>query len=181
MKRVELFLRHVERIGGFTPEYHVLSEAGDSLAAVVVFQGVPQEGALTSFSYGLSLFSNPKWVKSRPELVLSVDSTDIGWALAPGELVRRSEGRVAVSYGSVLEFGGQIAPDSEMSSFVVFACASLESEDLVVRLPIADVQFVQLYPIYSAEARTVERIGAERFIRELGELAFSVTRAPVLV
>lgn len=173
-----MFLRHAERIGGSSPEYQVMSEAGEPLIAVVVFRGIPQPGSLTSFTYGLSLAHHPKWVHYRPELVLSVDSTDIGWALAPGELVRRGRGRVAFAYGSILEFGEPIASDSAMTSFVVYACGSLDAEDLVVELPEANVHFAQLYPIYESEAALVIEIGPEKFLSQLGPDLYNVKRKP---
>jgi hypothetical protein len=179
VKRVEVYLRHVEQVGGPSPEYHVMSEANEPLISAIVFRGVPQSGALTSFSYGLSLVPHHEWVSSRPELVLSVDSTDIGWALAPGELVRRGRGRVPFSYGSILNFGQAIAADSAMSSFVVYACGSIDQRDCLVELPEANVNLVQVYPIYESEAALVERVGAERFLGRLGPNVYNVQRAPL--
>jgi hypothetical protein len=171
-----MFLRHVEGIGGPGPEYQVMSELNEPLIAVVVFRNVPQPGSLTSFSYGLSLATHPKWVHYRPELVLSVDSLDIGWALAPGELVRRGRGRAAFSYGNILNFGEPIANDSAMKSFVVYACGSLDERDLVVKLPEANVHFAQVYPIYESEVALVEEIGAEKFLNRLGPDIYNVRR-----
>lgn len=156
-----------------------MSEANEPLLAVVVFRGVPQPGALTSFSYGLSLGNHREWVNSRPELVLSVDSTDMGWALAPGELVRRGRGRVAFSYGNILNFGEPIADDSAMRSFVVYACGSIDREDLMVELPEANVQLVQIYPIYESEAALVERLGPEKFLGRLGPDIYNAQRKPL--
>jgi Suppressor of fused protein (SUFU) len=178
LKRVEIFLRHVEGIGGRKCEYNIMSDGQEPLVAVVAFRDVPGVGSVTSFSYGLSLGEHPKWLVSRPELVLSVDSSDAGWALAPGELVRRGRGRVGFLYGEVLRFGEPVAGDSAMSSFVVYACASIGAEDLVVRLPGADVHLVQVYPIYDSEISLIERLGVERFFSRLGANVFDVRRAP---
>lgn len=153
-----------------------MSEIDEPLISAVVFRDIPQSGSLTSFSYGLSLQSHPDWTKSRPELVLSVDSLQPAWGLVPGELVRRGRGRVSFSYGNILNFGEPVSDDSAMSSFVVYACASIDQSDLFIELPQANVHIVQIYPIYESEAGLVEQIGPEKFLTNLGNSVYDVHR-----
>ncbi|MDN3576433.1 suppressor of fused domain protein [Chitinimonas viridis] len=178
-EKIDKYFDHVESIAGREGAFFRMEN--DPKIIVSSYVDVPEAGCLTAFSFGLSLADCKEWRYSKPELVISMDSTDIAWALAMGELVRCGWGRCLFSYGEVLDFGRQISEESDMSAFLVFASSSLEVSDLRVDLDDWIVNISQIYPVHKQEVSLIREIGAERFFYDFNIDFFDPRRKPVLV
>src|SRR5262245_23980058 len=118
---IEAFLDQLEELVGMEGEYHLITERREAPGLwSIVFNDTPDVGSLTAFTYGLSSVQHPDWVEGRPELVLTVDSKDINWALALGFIAKFYRGKCPFSYGNVLRVGNAISDESMMSAFLLF-------------------------------------------------------------
>lgn len=179
MKKIEIYLKHIEEICGEGGKFFKISDPGENPPITVVsYPGVPESGCTTAFSFGLSSVAYPEWVNSRPELVISVNSLDSAWPIAMGEIIRNGRGRCAFSYGMILDFGQPIAEDSKISCFLVYACTVLHDSDLAVQLPDRRIHLSQVYPVYKSETSAILEVGAEGFVTALGIDLFDVQRRP---
>ncbi|MBC7450561.1 MAG: suppressor of fused domain protein [Cytophagales bacterium] len=181
--RLERFIEHIEKIFLQEPEiFHFEPASKSSLGGTVfVYHDVPEPGYLTAVTYGLSLYPNKAWVNGRPELIISIESTDINWAKVLGFLVSSYEQQIDFSYGEVLNFGEKISNDSNMDSFFIFAPSILERSDF------ADIDALEykinltgIYPIYSNEIKTIDTIGLEAFMKNKDYDLYSVTRKAIV-
>lgn len=180
MKRnLDKFFNHIESITGREGEFFAIEKNPSIIVAS--YPDVPQEGSLTAFSFGLSEAENKEWRFSRPELMISMDSSDVAWALAMGEVIRNGWGRCLFKFGQIIDFGQGISKESSMSAFLVFSSASLEASDVRVELNGWAVNISQLYPIHSQEVGLINKIGAERFFNECDIDFFNPARPPFML
>ena len=177
---VDQYLEHVAGIAGGDGKFFRCGGDSDLPIIVAAYDAVPEPGCLTAFTFGLSSATHPEWINSRPELVISVNSTDYAWALAMGEMVNRGRSEHLFSYGSILNFGQPVSDESAMSAFLVFACDILEDEDITVSLNDRIVHISQIYPIYTEEISLIKKIGAEKFFSGLDIDFFDIRRPPVI-
>src|SRR6266849_6280104 len=120
-KSSELYLAAVDNLAGGHGKTYEITDAGEANPVlVVVYDGVPEEKVTTGFSFGLSSAHHPEWRFSKPELMISVKSSDHAWPLCMGEIVRNCRDDFLFEYGSVLEFGERVEDDCPMTSFLVF-------------------------------------------------------------
>ncbi|CAL9327449.1 suppressor of fused domain protein [Streptomyces sp. enrichment culture] len=138
----------------------------------IVYDNLP-DGLLTALTYGLSLAEHPDWRDGSPELCLSVNSTNVIWAHAVGFLAEQLRGTCPFSYGSTIDFGERIVPESEMTAFCVFAPLVLDRDDYLgidVGIPGHeghDVINIQgMYPIHEVERQFINEYGLEAFSEE---------------
>lgn len=168
LTRVERYLAHLDQLtGGIEPTFTSVESTHDGLPrlTVLTYEDIPERGMLTALTYGLSLADHADWRLGKPELCLSVASQDKSWALAMGFLAESLRGEAPFCYGNTFGFGEQIAPESAMDAFVVFAPAVLERDDFTGievgdRLPI---NIAGLYPIHAAERLYIGEHGLEAF------------------
>ena len=165
--RLSRFQAHLDAILEREPEVFELESTLPGVASVMclVYREVPQPGSITGVTFGLSEVSPPEWVQARPELLIAVDSTDVAWPLAAGEVANQLRGKRAFAYGEVIDFHGHIAAESAMSAFFVFAPSILERAsyagiDVGGEQP---VEIAGLYPIYDSERAVLSQVGFERF------------------
>ncbi len=129
------------------------------------FENTPEQGLLTRFTYGLSLASHSLWRFGRPELGITVQSSDVGWAVSVAAMAERLRGDCPFEYGNTVNFGEAITHETEMSGFAIFApvfpdekddCAVEVGDDLPVIL-------AGCYPIYRSEMDFISEHGLEEF------------------
>lgn len=131
----------------------------------MIYRDVPEAGHVTGVTYGLSEVAHADWQFGRPELIISVQSTDIAWPLAVGDLANRLRGQCPFCYGNVINLGEQIADESEMSAFFIFAPSILERADFL-NIDVGGSQPVNIagmYPIYDSERARFSELGLESF------------------
>jgi hypothetical protein len=165
--RLSRYLAHLDQVFGVEPEFFPLESAMSSAPKVVcmVYRDIPEAGSITGLTYGLSEISHPEWLLGRPELTISVDSTDLAWPLAVADIANNLRGKCAFCYGDVINFGERISDESEMSAFFIFAPSILEREsflDIDVGGP-QRINLAGMYPIYDTERSIFSKIGLEEF------------------
>jgi Suppressor of fused protein (SUFU) len=179
-RNTEEYFSKIDALAGEQGRYFQITDKGESpVVAVASYNDLPENGHTTSFSYGLSSIPRAEWNHSRPELIISVKSSDNAWALCMGELIREHSRDVLFSYGSILNFQQTISAESAMTAFLVFACTLLDEADLTLVLPDRIVHFSQLYPIYESEIPMISQMGVEKFFWDMGIDFYDVHRLPL--
>lgn len=135
----------------------------------------------TVVTYGLSRVNHEDWKFGRPELCISVESTDDAWQQVAGYLANQLRGEFAFGYGQTINFGGKISQDSDMDAFLIFAPSILEREDyLDIDIGLDyKISIAGLYPIYSRELEKIEVLGLEGFLKHPNFDLYSVKRQAV--
>jgi hypothetical protein len=181
--RIERYLAHLDRLGGgVEPRFFPVESThpGLSRVTVIVYDDLPEPGMITGITYGVSLANHPEWRFGKPELCISVQSSDLNWPLALGHIGETQRGDNPFHFGDTINFGEKITPESDMTAFVIFAPAVLDRSDYTgidvgETLPI---NIAGLYPIHDAERRHIHEHGLEAFWT-LGWDPYDVKREPV--
>jgi Suppressor of fused protein (SUFU) len=184
MSRAQRFLDHLDAVsGGREPRFIPIESTKPGVAnvTVVVYDHVPEPGMTTGITYGLSIVDHPRWTRSRPELSLTVATMDDAWMYVLGEIAERLRGDCPFVYGSTVDVGGSVDPETGLSSFVVFAPSVLNRADYErVELGLNDlVSIVGIYPIHESERRFIIDHGLEEFWRLDWDM-YDVSRGPVV-
>lgn len=177
------FLGHLDSIFRIEPEFHLFDSELPGVPGVtaITYRDIPEPGFITGVTYGLSLVPHDDWVLGRPELIISVESTDIAWPQAVAWLANDLRGRCPFSYGEVINFGEPVSDASAMSSFLVFAPSILEREsylgiDIGGPMPL---NLAGIYPIHESENAVIDQIGLEAFWHHPTFDLFDVSRPAV--
>lgn len=147
----------------------------------MVYRDIPEPEHITGVTYGLSEVEHAEWRLGRPELMISVKSTDIAWPLAIAEMANELRGRCPFCYGDVINFGDTVSEASQMSAFLVFAPSILE-KDYYLNIDVGGPQPISIagmYPIYDAERALIPELGLERFWRHPNFDLYDVRRPMV--
>jgi Suppressor of fused protein (SUFU) len=181
--RLDRFLTHLDGIFGREPKFFPLESTipGAPKVVVMVYEDVPEAGHITGVTYGLSEVPHPEWRLGRPELIISVASTDVAWPLAVGELANQLRGDCPFAYGNVIDFGQPVTPQSGMTGFFVFAPSILEREDFL-DVDVGGPQPVNLagvFPIHPAEGALIRTAGLKAFWHHADFDPYSVTRPAI--
>jgi hypothetical protein len=176
----ELFVQHLQSVFG-TEDAIQKADANDGgpPIAVFVYRNLPEDGMIAGVTFGLSHCPFPAWTYSRPEMIVSVQSHDIGWPCAAATIAAMLRGEKGFQYGDVFTTDCTLADDSQMDGFLVFAQSILPEESVSVQLRDYKIHFSQFYPIYSEELATYERIGLQAFWNRPGFDRYDVGRAPI--
>ena len=164
---VDRYFEYLDGLFRKEPEFYQNESLRSGLAGVtsIVYRDVPEKGFTTALTYGLSLVDHPLWKFGRPELCISVKSSNIEWGYVLGFLANKLRGDCPFSYGQAINFGEQISEDSKMDAFLVFAPSILEKEDYS-NIEIGtdyQVNLVGVYPMYSDEIEVYNELGLEAF------------------
>jgi hypothetical protein len=182
MSRVERFLAHLDQIsGGIEPLFYPVDSTHQGLKGIteILYKDLPEPGFLTGVTYGLSLAEHPDWRLGKPELIISVRSSDERWAHAVGLVAEQLRGVCPFTYGSTINFHAQISPESGMTAFVIFAPAVLD-RDSFLNIDVGDtkINIAGCYPIHETEMKFIDEQGLEAFWKRDWDL-YDVRRAPV--
>jgi len=183
--RLSKFLEHLDAIFQTEPEFFPIESqlAGAPQLACMVYRDIPEAGHVTGVTYGLSEVAHPSWSSARPELMISVLSTDLAWPLAVAELANLLRGKCPFGYGDVIDYGEKISEESEMSAFLVFT-PSILAPDAALGIDVGGAQPLNLmgtYPIYDGERAALAELGLERFWKHPNFDRYDVRRAAVPV
>jgi hypothetical protein len=181
--RCSKFLEHLDAVFQAEPEFFPIESklAGAPNLACMVYRDIPEAEHITGVTFGVSEIAHAAWRSGVPELIISVQSTDAAWPLAVAELANQLRGQCPFGYGDVIDFGGRIAKESEMSAFLVFTPAILAPHaslgiDVGAKLPI---NIAGVYPIYESERAVLAEIGLQRFWEHPDFDRYDVHRAAV--
>ena len=163
----ERYLEYLNDIFQQEPLYYMEDSLIDGLPGVasIVYKDIPEEGYTTAFTYGLSLAEHPDWKFGRPELCVSVASSNPSWARIGAFIANKLRGDCPFKYGQNINFGEQISDDSEMDAFFIFAPSTLDKE-YYANIDIGayyKIHIAGLYPMYATELETYADIGLEQF------------------
>lgn len=162
--RVELYMNHLDELFEMEPEFYNWSEENPGVTNIV-YRHIPKKGMITGITYGLSLANHPDWIKGKPELMITVESTDPSWTHAATHIANTLKGNCPFSYGNTIHFGKPISEESEMDAFLVFVPSILEQNDYL-NINVNDslpIHLTGLYPIYATEMKLIDDWGLEKF------------------
>jgi hypothetical protein len=180
----ERYLEHLDHIFQQAPEFY----NNDSLVAgipgvtAIVYRDMPEKGFITAFTYGLSLVKHPSWKFGRPELCISVESSNLDWGQVVGFIANKLRGDCPFSYGQTINFREQISEDSAMDAFFIFAPSTLDKADYL-NIDIGTdykISIAGLYPMYADELEAYEKIGLEAFWHHPDFDLYSVNRKRII-
>jgi len=164
---IERYLEHLDNIFQVEPEFYRNDSLIEGISGVssIVYRDIPEKGFITAFTYGLSVVKHSKWKFGRPELCISVESTNIDWGQVVGFLANKLRGDCPFCYGQLINFREKVSDDSEMDAFFVFAPSTIDKEDYLDIDIGTDykINIAGLYPMYSEELEVFEKIGLEAF------------------
>jgi len=181
--RLEKFLERLDAIFKVEPEFFPFESeiAGAPNLACMVYRDIPEVDHITGVTYGLSEVVHPSWRLGRPELIVSVQSTDLAWPLAVAELANQLRGRCPFGYGDVIDFGRQISQESQLSAFFVYT-PSILPPNAALRVDVGatePVNIAGMLPIYESERALVAEMGLQRFCEHPNFDRYDVRRAAV--
>jgi hypothetical protein len=154
---------------------------GSPNLACMVYRDIPEADHVTGVTYGLSEVVHPAWRQGRPELIISVHSTDIAWPLAVAEMANQLRGKCPFGYGDVIDFGEKISEESEMSAFLVFT-PSILAPNASLGIDVGAEQAVNIagmYPLYESERAVLAEVGLEQFWKHPNFDRYDIHRAAV--
>jgi len=165
--RLSKFLEHLDATFETEPEFFPFESKipGAPNLACMVYRDIPEADHVTGVTYGLSEVTHPRWKSSRPELILSVQSTDTAWPLAVAETANRLRGTCPFGYGDIIGFGGKIAEESELSGFLVFT-PSILAPDMALGIDVGGelpIDIAGVHPIYDGERAVLAELGLDGF------------------
>lgn len=176
----EIYAEHLRSVFGDEDSIHAAPAEGDGPpVSVFVYRDIPDKGMITGVTYGLSLCPLPAWKLARPEMIVSVESELVEWPAAAASFASSFRGQKTFQYGDILSTDVPLAPDTEMTGFLVFAQSILDKEFVSIQLADYKVHFSQLYPIYKEEVDVYSRIGLEAFWKHDGFDIYDVGRPPI--
>jgi len=78
----ERYLEHLDGIFRQEPKFYKEDSLIDGLPGVtsIVYTDIPEKGYTTALTYVLSLVRHRDWKYGRPELCISVESSNLDWA-----------------------------------------------------------------------------------------------------
>ena len=160
----EIFIDWIDRVLG--PEVKILKHEcprGGPPVSVFVFRDIPEKGMITGVTYGLSFYPHLDWKYSRPEMIISIESSDTSWAFAAAFFTAEFRGEKRFCYGDLFTTEDPLADDTEMDGLLVFAQSLFDPEDALIQLNDYKINLSQFYPIYRSEIPVYEKIGLEAF------------------
>jgi len=160
----EIFLDIITTMFG---EPYVIRRAdtadGGGPVHVFFWRDLPEEGMLTSVTYGLSEGSHPDWKNGKCEIITTLETTDENWGIASGIFAARNRGESSFAYGSLFTTDDPLSKESDMRGFLVFAPSFLSKDESVLYLPDYKIFLKGMYPIYREEVAVYNEIGLDEF------------------
>ncbi|KRF13681.1 suppressor of fused domain protein [Paenibacillus sp. Soil787] len=164
MKNVELFLNHIEEVFGDNYQIkRIESKDGGTPVHLFIYRDLPETGLMTFITYGLSEVDHSEWINGKPELILTLETSDLSWGYAIAGLVAERRGIKRFSYGDLFTSDEPISDDSEMVGFFVFSPSGLDKESQKIVTEGKPIFLAGMYPIYREEVQLYNLIGLKEF------------------
>jgi len=184
MTPIEEYMAHLDKVFQQEPVFYKNDCKIPGLPGItsIVYNDIPEKGFTTGLTYGLSLFEHPDWKLSRPELCISLESSNIDWGQVVGYLANHLRDTCPFCYGDTIDFEEKISDDSEMSAFFIFAPSILEPEDyLHIDIGIGyEISIAGLYPMYAEELEVFSKIGLDKFWHHPNFDLYNVNRKRII-
>ncbi|MET3731659.1 suppressor of fused domain protein [Moheibacter stercoris] len=177
------YLAHLDKIFQREPEFfrNESTIEGVNDVSAIVYRDYPTIGYMTAVTYGLSLVEHPDYTDTRPELCICVESDEINWGIVIGHIANHLRGKYPFTYGFTIDFKSQVAKDSEMDAFLVFAPTVFEREEWA-GIDVGEdykINLTSLYPIYASELEAYNIMGIEDFWKHPNFHPYNVRREKV--
>jgi hypothetical protein len=130
----------------------------------ILYPGYPQPELLTGFTYGLSAATHPDWKIAKPELAITVRSTEADWAYAIAYLAEWQRESNSFAPGTLFRYGKPIAPDSAMNAFLIFEPSGKDESTFAPLLSHEQISLRMAYPLYEGEVSLIQKIGIRKFM-----------------
>ena len=161
-------MEHLDKIFQIEPQFYKNESKENGVPGVtsIVYKDIPEKGSITGITYGLSLVKHPSWKYGRPELIITVDSTDLAWGQVVGFLANNLRGDCPFTYGNKINFKEKISDESDLDAFLIFSPLILEKQDyLDIDIGLDyKINLNGIYPIYSSEIDFINEKGLEEFM-----------------
>ena len=154
------FLHGLENIFGSAVESRTVSAEGKPAITLYFFR---RETVLTAVTCGLSNAALPEWTLARPELMISLETSDMEWGICAAKTASKYFGESLFTYGSVFEFDFPISAESEMCGFLEYAPASISMEQARIITSDRKIVLAALYPLYKSEISAFAKNGFDAF------------------
>lgn len=183
---VEHFITHLDKIFKREAEFFKLDSTieGVNNVTAIVYRDYPTIGYITAVTYGLSLVDHAEYTPgNRPELCICVESEEINWGIVIGHIANHLRGKYPFTYGFTIDFKDQIAKDSEMDAFLVFAPTIFEREEWS-EIEIGEdykINLTGMYPIYASELEAYHIMGIEEFWKHPNFHPYNVKRERIKI
>lgn len=183
MTHIEKYLEHLDSIFKQEPEFYSNESLIEGTQGVssILYRDYPDVGYITALTYGLSLVNHPEWKMGRPELCITVESTNTDWGIVAGFIANSLRGKCPFCYGETINFGEKVSDDSEMDAFLIFAPTILDKTEYL-NIDIGTeykINIAGLHPIYSDEIKVYNEIGLKDFWFHPNFEAFTINREKV--
>jgi len=146
---------------------------------IFYFEDLPEEGTLTAVTCGLSNASHPDWIGGKPELIVSMHTSDKSWGFAAGYFASALFGKKAFSYGDIFKLDDPFSNESDMNVFLAFAPSFLDKENATFNLPDRTIHLIGMYPLFNEEIEIYNQIGLKEFWHSEGFELYNPQRGKV--
>lgn len=167
------------RFGMTASEIREVTLEGMPRMLVFYFADFPEKGMLTAVTGGLSNASHPDWKFGKPELMITLETSDYQWGKAAGFFALAFQNQRAFTYGDSFKFDFPMASDSDMNAVFVYKPSFLSAEQAKFELKDRTVHLAGLYPMYEEEIKVYETLGLEDFWNAPNFEFFDVKRPKV--
>jgi suppressor of fused protein SUFU len=157
------WLETLEQKFSSVSEIKEIQSKGKPTIRVFYFDDLPQSGCLTAVTGGLSNANYPGWKLAKPELMVSLESSDKSWGLGIAYFASAFFNEKRFSYGDVFKIDDPISPESSMNGFLVFAPPFSTQDDFTFNLSDRKVCLVGMYPVYDKEIAFYNKVGLKEF------------------
>ncbi len=177
---VEKYLSHLDTIFKVEPIFYRFSDKGVFPPLhLLIYKNIPEVGMITGFTYGISCVESLFETNIRPELVISVVSSNITWILAMADVVYQHRGKFPFEPENTINFNAKISEESEMSSFLLWYQGIFPESYEIICLPDFHIRIIQLFPIYDSERLFIKEFGTDKFF-DLNPDPYNVKRKCVV-
>ena len=158
----EKYLDHLDGVFKVEPEFQRFSEESEYPPFhILTYRDIPESGMLTSITSGISFVDQPEENNLRPELLISVVSQDISWALAIADIGYQHRGKLRFKQGDTINFNAKISEESDMSSFFIWPQGVINESHEMVCLPEWHILIMGIYPIHDDERILIHEHGPD--------------------
>ena len=120
--RLQRYVHHLDHVAGEGRLESIdwpSTQPGLEPVTVIPYEGSPEPGMLTAFTYGVSPSPDQAGEEARVELTISVRSDGLRWGWAVGYLAEQMRGSGHFEQGNVADFHEQPSAESEMTGFLL--------------------------------------------------------------
>ncbi|WP_295998517.1 suppressor of fused domain protein [Rugamonas sp.] len=149
---------------GTVSEIREVGLPGRPKMLVYYFADLPQNGMTTAITSGLSSAEHPDWKFGRPELMITMKSSDHLWGKAIGYFASAYAGDKPFSYGDRFKLDFPISGESDMNACFVFQPSFLPDDEKKFVLTDRTIFLAAMIPLYEDEIETFGKMGSKEFI-----------------